>query len=600
MLIVKQFLQELVASAIKNLQAQNILPNEDVQNLPEIIIDATKDDSHGDYATNFALVASKLAKSNPKALAERLIDNLPESDLISKVEIAGPGFINFFFAPAAYHQIIVDIAKHKDNYGKSNVGKNKKIHIEYVSANPTGPLHVGHGRHAAFGSCVANLLNHVGFDVYREYYTNDSGRQMQILALSVWIRYLAQNNITIALPKKAYQGDYVKEIAVHLQQLLQDQLCAAHYIEAFHQKLLTIDVKDDEENGDRFVDFYVETLKEILGSEKFKELFDVALNSVLADIKDDLAEFGVVYDNWFSEANMIASGAVPKTIAALEAKNYLYKQDGAIWFKTAELGDEKDRVLIRSNGQNTYFAPDIAYHNNKLERGADVIIDILGADHHGYVPRLRACLRAFGRSDDQFATKLVQFVNLYRGTERVQMSTRSGSFITLRELRDEVGNDATRFFYIERKVDQVVDFDIQLAKSKSQENPIYYIQYAHARICSLLRQLAEKGYKLDSDFGANNSLAQLECLTEQAEIALLKHMSKYTDFVEAAALAYEPHRIAQYLKDLAHLFHKYYGAHAIIVDNDNIRNARVQLILAIKQILSNALKLLGLSSPDKM
>lgn len=601
MLVIKQKLGEIVKQAITDLQANSVLPSADEVNLPEVLIEPTKDESHGDYATNFALMASKLAKSNPRALAEKLvasINSLGHVDFIADIQIAGPGFINFCLSHKAYYQIICDIAKHKENYGKSNVGDNKKIHIEYVSANPTSPLHVGHGRHAAFGDCVANLLEHVGFNVHREYYVNDAGRQMQILAFSLWLRYLELNNIAISLPKKAYQGEYIKDIADTLITQEGQRLCTPEITNTFKQKLAAVDISDDEEHGDQYVDANVQALKEVIGERGFKTCLDLVLTEILRDIKEDLGEFGVHYDDWFSENQMIEEGAIAKTIEELKAKNCLYQKDGAIWFKTSEFGDEKDRVLIRSNGQNTYFAPDIAYHLNKLERGSDYIIDILGSDHHGYIPRIRACLRAFGKSDDKFVTKLVQFVNLYRGDEKVQMSSRSGSFITLRELREEVGNDAVRFFYIERKVDQLVDFDIELAKSKSQENPVYYVQYAHARICSVMRQLAEKSYIWDEK-NANN-IEHLVSLTEDLELALLKHMSKYIDFITATALSYEPHRVVQYLKDLAHLFHRYYNTHSILVDEDKIRNARVALVLAVKQILANALNLLGVSSPEKM
>jgi arginyl-tRNA synthetase len=600
MLVIKQSLKEVVQRAVKFLQNNNDLPvGEDIV-MPDVLIEPTKDESHGDYATNFALMAAKLAKTNPRALAEKLVNSINRSqngDLIADVQIAGPGFINFYLAPNAYYQIICDIAEHKNNYGKSDVGGNKKIHIEFVSANPTSPLHVGHGRHAAFGDCVANLLEHIGFDVHREYYVNDAGRQMQILAYSLWVRYLEQQNIEISLPKKAYQGEYIKDIADKLITQEQDRLCSDEIVNKFKQELANRDLIDNEENGDQYIDANVQILKNILGERDFKICLDLVLTEIQRDIKEDLGEFGVHYDNWFSEEQMIAEGAISKTISELEAKNYLYKKDGAIWFKTSELGDEKDRVLIRSNGQNTYFAPDIAYHLNKLERGSDFIIDILGSDHHGYIPRLRACLRAFGKADEQFVTKLVQFVNLYRGDKKVQMSSRSGSFVTLRELREEVGNDAVRFLYVERKVDQLVDFDIELAKSKSQENPVYYVQYAHARICSVMRQLEEKGYTWDNRY---NNLEKLANLTEDLELALLKQMSKYIDFIAASALAYEPHRVVQYLKDLAHLFHRYYNTHPVLVEDDNIRNARLCLILAVKQVLSNALGILGVSSPEKM
>lgn len=604
MLVIKQMLKDLVAESIDKLCADGVLSQVGDTRLPDISIEPTKDERHGDYATNFAMISAKLAKTNPRLIAEKLIANLPQSELIESVEIAGPGFINFFVSSKAYYQIAYDIHKHTTQYGKSDIGKGTRVHIEYVSANPTGPLHVGHGRHAAYGSCVANLLEHIGYDVHREYYVNDAGRQMQILALSLWLRYLELNNVQVNLknpvPSKAYQGDYVKDIAQELITQENDKLCQQEIVDIFNTKLVNLDIKDDEEHGDQFVDACIQFSKEALGDLYFKTCLDFATTSVLSDIKEDLGEFGVHYDNWFSEGQMITEGAIEKTVSALKQKDYLYEQDKAIWFKTSLFGDEKDRVLIRANGQNTYFTPDIAYHLNKLER-SDIIIDILGADHHGYVPRLRACLRAFDRNDEQFSTKLVQFVNLFRGSQKVQMSTRSGSFITLRELRDEVGNDATRFFYIERKVDQVVDFDIDLAKSQSQENPVYYIQYAYARICSVMRQKSEKGFACNKNYLSNqDDIIKLEKLVEPEELALLKHMSKYSELLAQAALAYEPHRVVQYLKDLAHLFHKYYNAHAILVDEDSLRNARISLILAVKQILFNALSVLGISSPEQM
>lgn len=599
MLVIKHELRQVVENAVKNLQKSGVIPSSNETEYPEVLIEPTKDDSHGDYATNFALVSAKIVKQNPRVLAEKLKEQLlvdANNDLISQIDIAGPGFINFHLSPKVFHNILSDIHNNHEGYGKSNLGNSQKIHIEYVSANPTGPLHVGHGRHAAFGACVANLLDHVGFDVHREYYVNDAGRQMQILALSLWIRYLEVNEIAINLPKKAYQGDYICEIAEAFKKQESLRLCDEKYVSLYNQKSSELNFADDDEHGDSYVDAHINILKEVLGDLDFKVCLDFVLTEILRDIREDLGEFGVHYDDWFSEEQMIAAGAVPKTIKELEKKDYLYNKDGAIWFRTSDLGDEKDRVLIRSNGQNTYFAPDIAYHLNKLDRGSDYIIDILGSDHHGYVPRLRACLRAFDRPDDKFVTKLVQFVHLYRGKDKVQMSTRSGSFITLRELRNEVGNDAARFFYVERKVDQIVDFDIELAKSKSQENPVYYIQYAHARICSLMRQLVDKGFTWNEQKDALN----LDALTESLELSLMKQLSKYIDFVQAAALAYEPHRIVQYLKDLAHLFHRYYNAHAILVDEQELRDARLYLALAVKQVLSNALSLLGVSSPEKM
>ncbi len=563
----------------------------------EIIIEAPKDPSHGDFATNYALMAAKKAKTNPRVLAEKLIAKLQDNEFITKIEIAGPGFINFFLSPNVFYGILTDINKLKENYGKSEIGKQQKVHLEFVSSNPTGPLHVGHGRHGAFGSCVANLLEHVGFKVFKEYYINDAGRQMQILALSLWLRCLELKDYKIYFPTKCYQGDYVKDIA---QEALLESVLAVgllnNAVEQYTALVQKISLNDDADNGDSYVDQSIAAAKKVLGELVFKKYLIFVCDNVLKDIREDLAEFGVEFDSWYSEAKMIETGAIPKTIDYLKSKNYLYEKDGALWFKTSEFGDEKDRVLIRSNGENTYFAPDIAYHLSKLERGYDTIVDILGSDHHGYIPRLRACLRAFNKPDDKFVTKLVQFVDLYRGEQKVPMSTRTGSFVTLRELRTEVGNDAARFFYVMRKVDQLIDFDIELAKSKSNENPVYYIQYAHARICSIFRQLAEKNYSFDKPV----DLSSLNALTEVGEIEILKHLSTYKDIIEVSAQAYEPHRVVQYVKELAHLFHKYYNSCIILADDKLLRNARLYLILAVKQIIFNALTLLGISSPEKM
>ncbi len=600
-MIIRQMIKIWVEQAISELQEKGILPNKDVT-LPEVVVESTKDSSHGDYATNFGLMAAKLVKTNPRALAEKLMESLKQHKQIEKIEIAGPGFINFFLAPSVYHAVVADIHQYKQEYGKSDLGKQQKVHLEFVSSNPTGPLHVGHGRHGAYGSCVANLLEHVGYKVHREYYINDAGRQVQILTLSTWLRYIeiiSQNQASLTFPGKCYQGEYIKDIAQDLYKQYDQQFATQAFIDGYRAKIETIALADNDESGDAYIDQCIEHLKTTISEESFLKCQDFACTSIIADMKADLAEFGVVFDEWYSERKMVESGAVPRAIEALRAKDYLYEKDGAIWFKTSQFGDEKDRVLIRSNGQNTYYAPDIAYHLSKLDRGFDTVIDILGSDHHGYIPRLRACLRAFDKPDEKFITKLVQFVDLYRGTVKVPMSTRTGSFVTLRELRNEVGNDATRFFYVARKVDQLMDFDIDLAKSQSNDNPVYYIQYAHARICSITRQLTEKGYEFKHS-SLQELSSKLNVLDQPSEVELLKHLGNYIDMIQTAALAYEPHRVVQYLKDLANLFHKYYNAHPIIVNDSEIRNARICLILAVKQIIQNALSLLGISSPEKM
>jgi arginyl-tRNA synthetase len=584
----KKQLENLISQAVAVLKTENVL----VADLnPTIHVERTKDAAHGDFATNIALALAKTAKTNPRQLAEKIIAALPTNEAILKVDIAGAGFINFFMNPNAQYQVIQDIHAAGEKFGLSQIGAGKKVQVEFVSANPTGPLHVGHGRGAAYGSVVGNLLTATGFDVHREYYVNDAGRQMDILATSVWLRYLEACGETFTFPSNAYRGEYVRDIAQKLVE--QHGKKFAHSSEIVFANLPL----DEPEGGDKeiYIDALISRAKELLNTD-YRVVFDTGLNDILGDIKDDLAEFGTTYNQWFSERSLMDDGSIDKALAVLKSNNYLYEKDGAIWFKSSELGDEKDRVVIRDNGQPTYFASDIAYHWNKLERGFDVLIDIWGADHHGYIPRVKAALTALGADSTKLTVLLVQFASLWRGEEKVSMSTRSGEFVTLRELRDEVGKDAARFFYVMRRSEQHMDFDLELAKSKSNENPVFYVQYAHARVCSVFRQLGEKGFTQDVALG----MANLAELNAEHETVLLTTLARYPEVIERAATQYEPHLLINYLRELATDFHTYYNAHQFLVESDTLRNARLNLISAVRQVLANGLGLLGISAPEAM
>lgn len=583
----KHQLINLIKKAIANLQQKGELPAEITTNIQ---IDYPRDKQHGDFATNIALILAKQVQAKPRELAEKIIANLPSEELVAKTEIAGPGFINFFLAPTAWSQVVKDILSSKEKVGRSNMGVGKRIHLEFVSSNPTGPLHVGHGRSAAYGASLANILEAVGFVVHREYYVNDAGRQMDILATSIWLRYLQQCGEKFTFPVNAYQGDYVVEIA---RQLPQDK--------KLHQPVAEVykDVPPDENQGgdkEKHIDALIARAKDLLGKENYQKVFQLGATTILNDIRDDLAEFGVHFQEWFSEKSLIDNNTAQRTIDQLRESNHLYQRDGALWFNSSAFGDDKDRVVLRENNQPTYFATDAAYRLNILERGFDQLINVLGADHHGYIPRIRAVIQALGRDPNVLVVPLVQFVALYRGKERVAMSSRSGTFVTLRELRKEVGNDAARFFYVMRKCEQHMDFDLELAKSQSSDNPVYYIQYAHARICSVLRQLADRKLSWDESEGLN----ALTLLKETHETTLLQELSRYTEVVQSAALQHEPHLIANYLRDLAHAFHTYYNAHPFIVEHSELRNGRLSLIIATRYVIANGLSLLGVSAPETM
>ncbi len=580
----KKQIQEILVQSLKALESKEIIP---AIELPNIKIENTRDPAHGDFASNIAMVMAKAVKSNPRELANNIINHLPESEILERTEIAGPGFINFFLKKNAHQSIVIDILNQGSRYGDSDIGAGTPTLIEFVSANPTGPLHIGHGRGAAYGAAVANLLKKTGFDVSCEYYINDAGRQMDILAISIWLRYLQHCGLAIPFPDNAYKGDYINDIA---DKLHKDH--AEKFIKALENMLPLFEEEDTELKIDGLIKYCIDEL----GKEEYRIVFEAGLDSILLTIKDDLHEFGVEFDTWFSERSLVSSDTVNKCISKLAENSWIYEKDGARWFRSSKLGDEKDRVLIRENGQATYFASDVAYHLSKIERGYKKLIDIWGADHHGYIARVKASIQALELSPEILEVLLVQFATLYRGDEKLQMSTRSGEFITLKELQNEVGKDAARFFYIMRKSEQHLDFDLELAKSESNDNPVYYIQYAHARICSVFRQMPEKGY----NYNQTEALSDLSLLIEPHEINLLATLARYPDVIENAAQTYEPHQLAYFLKDLANDFHTYYNANQFLVENDAIRNARLSLIDATKQVIQNGLSLLGVSSPEVM
>jgi arginyl-tRNA synthetase len=585
----KDQLKKLIHQSLLDLMMNDELPQID---LPDIQIERTKDKSHGDFACNIAMMLARPTKMNPRQIATALVVALPDVSFITQVDIAGPGFINFTLSADSANQIVKDILIDGDQFGKSQLGTGKRIQVEFVSANPTGPLHVGHGRGAAYGSVVSSLLNEVGFAVHREYYVNDAGRQMDILATSVWLRYLAACGEQFTFPSNGYKGDYVLDIAASLKNEVGNQLSRAS-ADVF------ANVPNDEPKGgdkEQHIDGLIVNAKALLGDGSYRKVFDLALNSIITAIKSDLTDFGTDYDEWFSERSLMKSGEVDKAVEQLKSANMLYEKEGAWWFKSTDYGDEKDRVVVRDNGQTTYFASDIAYHINKFNRGFDTVIDVWGSDHHGYIPRVKASLTAMGEDENRLKVLLVQFAVLYRGKEKIAMSTRSGQFVTLKELQEEIGKDAARFFYVLRGADQHMDFDLELAKSQSNDNPVYYVQYAHARICSVFRQLAERELSWDRMVGENN----LSRLSEEHEQALFTALARYSEIIETAALNYTPHILAHYLMDLARDFHTYYNAHHFIVDDIELSQARLTLIHAVKQVIVNGLTVMGVSAPETM
>ncbi len=550
----------------------------------QVVLEKPKQAQHGDYACNAALQLAKALKSAPREVAGRLVAALPRSPYLDKAEIAGPGFINLFLKQGVKQQVVQHVLRTRDAYGTGASGSGRRVQVEFVSANPTGPLHVGHGRGAAYGASIANVLAAVGYRVSREYYVNDAGRQMDILALSTWLRYLDLQGIALAFPGNAYQGDYVRAMA--------HQVAEAHGAKYVRQAdEVTSGVPDAATDAEGHLDALIANAKRLLGND-YDYIHQHALNEQLADCRDDLTEFGVTFDHWFSERSLYDAGLVQSAMERLERSGHIYEQDGAKWFRSTDLGDEKDRVVQRENGQYTYFASDIAYHVNKFDRHFDAVIDVWGADHHGYIARVKAALQALDLDPARLTIALVQFAVLYREGEKVSMSTRSGEFVTLRELRREVGNDAARFFYVLRKSDQHLDFDLDLAKSQTNENPVYYVQYAHARVCSVYEQWGGDGESL--------AAAPVDALTSEPELRVLERIMEYPDIVESAARELAPHLIAFYLRDLAGEFHSYYNGSRFLVEDDAVKHARLALAGAVRQVLRNGLALLGVSAPEKM
>ena len=584
----KQQLEQLLLTAV-NALAGNLLPEAPAASA--VVVERTRDSKHGDFASNIALRLAKPARRNPRELAQAIVAALPANPLIAKTEVAGAGFINFYLTPAAYSRELASIHELGDAYGRSELGRGHKVLLEFVSANPTGPLHVGHGRQAAYGATLANLLVAAGFDVSREYYINDAGRQVDILAVSAWIRYLEVCGEQIPFPENGYRGDYVRSIAQQLHAKVGTRLrkAAADVLAG---------LPADAPAGDKevYIDALIERARGLIGDEGFSSVLELSLEQMLADIRDDLQHFDVMFDRWYSERSLAVSGAIERALERLEAQGRLFRKDGAVWFRATEFGDEKDRVVVRENGQKTYFASDIAYHLEKRERGFEQLIDILGADHHGYVARVRAGLVAMGEPGDCLEVTLIQFVSLFRGGEKVPMGKREAQFVTLRQLREEVGNDACRFFYLMRSHDQPLDFDLELAKSRTNENPVFYIQYAHARVASVAKQLSARGMTFDRAEG----LANTGLLAGEQEQAVLQTLARYPEVIEMAATNRAPHAVVHYLRELANAFHTYYNAEQFIVPESKLRNSRLALVTAVQQVIRNGLTLLGVSSPESM
>ena len=580
----KEKIKESLRSIIIDLYGSS----ESIHDEFEISIQDNKENQYGDLASNVALVLAKPLKRNPKEIAEEIKGKFITDKEIVKVDVAGPGFINFFLSKESHGAILRDISIQKDKFGKFE-SNNKKVLIEYVSSNPTGPLHVGHGRGAVFGSVLSRLLKEAGFQVDEEYYVNDFGRQMNILSVSLWIRYAQIFDKNIKMLNNGYQGDYLIVIAQHLKKLRSDEL----FDDDDEIKSL---LEYENEEAEKHTDEVIDSIKSKLNDE-FSYVRDFALREILELIKEDLLEFGVDHNNWFSESTLYKSephdlSKVDQSIDELSSKGFVYEKEGAIWFKSSELGDDKDRVLKRGNGEFTYFASDVAYHLDKYDRGYDRIINIWGSDHHGYLPRVKAAMEASEKNVEKLEVVFIQFANLIRAGKKVTMSTRSGEFITLKELIEEVTSEAARFFYINRKADQHLDFDLDLAKEQSKDNPLYYIQYAHARICSVLRKSKVQEEELTT--------SELGLLDSNKEIEIQKILKQYPPLIERAALASEPHLICYYLKDLASIFHSYYNTEKFIVEDQKLMNSRLFLLSGVKQVIYNGLTVLGINAPHEM
>jgi len=561
----KQKIKELIYEALKQAYQKGDLPS---SNFPEVELEEPKARMHGDFSTNIAMIMASSQKMAPRKIAESIINHMDDSgSMILKVEIAGPGFINFYLRQSAWYPALRRVYEEGERYGSSDIGKGEKIQVEFVSSNPTGPLHVGHGRGAAVGDSVGNILSFCGYDVQKEYYINDSGRQINTLGRSVFYRYRELFGEKIEFPDTCYQGDYIRDIAINIK-------------DTDGNKLLDPDEKPDQKQDEEKAVSYCARL---------------AAEEILEGIRQDLDSFGVRFNKWFSEQSLYDSGMVDSVISDFKKKKIVYEKDGALWFKTSDFGDEKDRVVVKKNGEKTYFASDIAYHQEKYERGFNLVIDVWGADHHGYIPRMSASVQASGRDKNQFHVILVQLVNLLRGGEPVAMSTRAGEFVTLKDVISEVGSDAARFIFLTRHYDSPLDFDLELAKKKTSDNPVYYVQYVHARISSIIRKAVER--EISIIVTDDEAIAML---TQPEEVELMKALARYPETIENSAKLMEPHRITFFLMNLASLFHAYYNKHRVLTDDPVLSRGRLYLITAVQKVIRNGLTLLGVSAPDKM
>jgi arginyl-tRNA synthetase len=553
----KQIIKNIILNAAITAHKKGAIPSAEIP-VPEI--EEPKARAHGDFSTNIAMVMASIQKMAPRKIAEAVIAHLDDADgMIARTDIAGPGFLNFYMEKSAWYPVLQEIHDLNERYGFSNMGAGQKIQVEFVSSNPTGPLHIGHGRGAAVGDTVANLLACCGYDVQKEYYINDSGRQIRTLGQSVLLRYKQLHGQQVEFPAECYQGEYIKDIAAELNSL----------------------------KGRGLLD--------LPEADALMQCARYAADKILKGMQDDLIAFGVEFDCWFSEQSLYDTGRVKAILAEFRKQGTVYEDQGALWFKTSSFGDEKDRVVLKQDGQTTYFASDIAYHQDKYERGFDRVIDVWGADHHGYIPRMKAAVEACGHRRDQFDVILVQLVNLLRAGQPVAMSTRAGKFETLREVIDEVGRDAARFIFLTRHHESALDFDLELAKEKTNDNPVYYVQYVHARISSIFRKAAGDG---KGNFTWDSEAVAL--LVEPEEIDLIKALARYPEIVRTAARSMEPHRITYYLMSLASAFHSYYNKHRVLVDEPLKRYGRLNLILAVQKVIRNGLMLLGVSAPTKM
>lgn len=531
----------------------------EAEQIPSFVLEVPKEKAHGDYATNIAMQLTKIARKPPRQIAEAIVENLnKEKAHISKVEIAGPGFINLYMNNSYLTDVIPQVIAAGDNYGRTNFGNGMKLQVEFVSANPTGSLHLGHARGAAVGDALCNVLDMAGFDVSREYYINDAGNQIANLAYSIEARYMQALGKEWPMPEDGYHGQDIVEFGQELAQ----------------------------EAGEKYVGLSEE--------ERFQFFRSYGLEKELAKLKKDLKDFGVEFDVWFSETSLYESGAVVEIVEKLRERGYIYEEDGATWLRSTDFGDDKNRVLIKNDGSYTYLTPDIAYHQNKYSRGFEKLINIWGADHHGYIPRMKAAMQALGYNADQLEVIINQMVSLYQGGEKVKMSKRTGKAVTMRDLMEEVGRDAVRYFFTMRSSDAHLDFDMDLAVSKSNENPVFYVQYAHARISSIFRKAEEEGVEWQ------NTGADLSLITSEKEIELLKKVGQFPEEISVAADQYAPHRIVRYAHELATLFHSFYNAEHVVTEDRALTVARLNLLKAVQTTLRNALRVIGVSAPEKM